>query len=76
MNKYESEIFDRAYQSYLMGGDLHVVNFNKKPEINKKNADAVKSLQEQGLVEITHESEIRVKFRLTDKGIDHGSLQY
>ena len=76
MNKYESEIFQRAYQSYLMGGDLHVVNFNKKPEINKKNADAVKSLQEQGLVEITHESEIRVKFRLTDKGIDHGSLQY
>ena len=76
MNKYESEIFQRAYQSYLMGGDLHAVNFNKKPEINKKNADAVKSLCDQGLVDITHESEIRIKFRLTDKGIDLGSLQY
>ena len=76
MNKYESEIFGRAYQSYLMGGDLHVVNFNKKPEINKNNAAAVKSLSEKGLIEITFESEIRVKFRLTDEGIDYGSAQY
>ena len=51
MDKYESEIFDRAYQSYLMGGDLHVVNFNKKPEVNKKNAKAVQSLKEKGLIE-------------------------
>ena len=76
MDKYESEIFDRAYQSYLMGGDLHVVNFNKKNEVNKNNAKAVQSLKEKGLIEITHESEIRVKFRLTDDGIDYGSKQY
>lgn len=76
MNKYEEEIFGRAYQSYLMGGDLHVVNYNKRAEVNAKNAAAVKSLCERGLIEITHESEIRTKFRLTDDGIDYGSKQY
>ena len=76
MNKYESEIFARAYQSYLMGGDIHVVNYNKKPDVNKKYADAVKALSDAGFIEITFESEIRIKFRLTDKGIDYGSSQY
>lgn len=76
MNKYEAEIFQRAYQSYLMGGDLHVVNYNKSPEVNKNNAAAVKSLKEKGLIEITFESEIRSKFYLTDAGIDYGSTQY
>ena len=76
MNKYEAEIFQRAYQSYLMGGDLHVVNYNKKPEINKKNAEAVQALKQKELIEITFESEKRVRFYLTDKGIEYGSLQY
>lgn len=76
MNKYEAEIFQRAYQSYLMGGDLHVVNYNKKPEINKKNEEAIHALEESGYIEITFESEKRVRFYLTDKGIEYGSLQY
>lgn len=76
MDQYESEIFSRAYQSYLMGGDLHIVNFNKRPEVNKKNEAATDSLQKKGLIEITFKSEKRVKFYLTDKGIEYGSLQY
>ena len=76
MNKYEEDIFGRAYQSYLMGGDLHVINYNKRPEVNKNNRAAVKSLSEKGLIEITFESDIRSKFRLTDEGIDYGSSQY
>ena len=59
-----------------MGGDLHTVNFNKKPEINQKMNDAVDSLQKQGLIEITFRSEQRVRFRLTDDGTDLGSKQY
>lgn len=75
MTKYESEIFDRAYQSYLMGGDLHTVNFDKKNDINKKMNDAVDALQEKGLIEITFRSEQRVRFHITDAGIDYGSTQ-
>ncbi|MBQ9603978.1 MAG: hypothetical protein IJR45_01045 [Firmicutes bacterium] len=75
MTKYENEIFDRMYQSYLMGGDLHTVNFDKKTDINKKMNEAVDALQEKGLIEITFRSEQRVRFRITDKGIDYGSAQ-
>ncbi len=76
MDQKETEIFSRAYQSYLMGGDLHIVNFNKRNDINKANENAVDHLQELGYINITFKSEKRIKFTLTDKGIEYGSTLF
>ena len=43
MNKITTTIFERAYQSYLCGGDIYTYRFESKSSLmTKKYTDAIK----------------------------------
>lgn len=74
MNKIAKEIFERAYQSYLCGGDIYTYRFSSKSEIMlKKYNDAIKYLEENNLIEVKFISEEKAKIFLTEKGIEEGN---
>lgn len=74
MNKVTSTIFERAYQSYLCGGDVYTYRFESKSSLmTKKYNDAIKYLENEGLVVVEFMSEDKVKLTLTDKGIEYGN---
>lgn len=74
MNKITSTIFERAYQSYLCGGDVYTYRFeSKSPLMTKKYNDAIKCLENEGLVVVKFMSEDKVRLTLTDKGIEYGN---
>lgn len=74
MNKVTSTIFERAYQSYLCGGDVYTYRFeSKSPLMTKKYNDAIKYLENEGLVVVKFMSEDKVRLTLTDKGIEYGN---
>lgn len=74
MNKLTTTIFERAYQSYLCGGDVYTYRFeSKSPLMTKKYNDAIKYLEDNNLVIIKLMSEDKVKMCLTDKGIEYGN---
>ena len=77
MNSYEENILDRAYQSFVMGGDVFTLNFpvGKKAFEKQLYIEAAESLEKQGMVEISHRSEKRLRMRITEKGIDFGNRQ-
>ena len=77
MNKITNEIFERAYQSYLCGGDIYTYRFSSKSAIMlKKYNEAIKYLEENNLIEIKFLSEEKVKVCLTEKGIKEGNAMY
>ena len=74
MNKITTTIFERAYQSYLCGGDVYTYRFeSKSPLMMKKYTDAVKYLEDNEFVIVKLMSEDKVKLTLTDKGIEYGN---
>lgn len=74
MNKISKEIFERAYQSYLCGGDTYTYRFSSKSEIMlKKYNDSIKYLEQEGLIKVKFISEEKVKLFLTEKGIEEGN---
>lgn len=74
MNKITTTIFERAYQSYLCGGDVYTYRFESKSSIMlKKYNDAVKYLEDNELIEVKFISEDKVRLSLTEKGIDYGN---
>lgn len=77
MNKISKEIFERAYQSYLCGGDIYTYRFssNSKLMLSKYN-NAIKYLEENNLIEVKFLSEDKVKISLTEKGIEEGNSMY
>ena len=49
MNKIASEIFDKLYQSYTMGGDVYCFKYNtKNPNQIKRFKDAINELESLG----------------------------
>ena len=76
IDKYGQMLFDRCFQSYIMGGDKYCFNFpTEKPNITERYQNALKELEENGLIEIHFLSEKRVRFSLTDKGVEYGNKQ-
>lgn len=77
MNSYEENILDRAYQSFVMGGDVFTLNFptGKKAYERQLYIDAAKSLEKQSRVEIVSCTEKRMRMRITENGIDFGNRQ-
>lgn len=74
MNKITTTIFERAYQSYLCGGDVYTYRFESKSHImTKKYNDAIKYLEDNELVIVKFKSEDKVRLTLTDKGIEYGN---
>lgn len=74
MNKIATEIFERAYQSYLCGGDIYTYRFSSKSEIMlKKYNEAINYLKENELIEVKFISSDKVKLNLTQKGIEYGN---
>ncbi|WP_250278676.1 hypothetical protein [[Clostridium] colinum] len=74
MNKLTTTIFERAYQSYLCGGDVYTYRFESKSCLMmKKYTEAIKYLEDNGLVIVKFMSEDKVKLSLTDKGIEYGN---
>lgn len=77
MNKYALTIMDRAYQSYVTGGDSYTFTYpyGKNAFERPLFADAIEQLVADGMLEIASQSEKRMRLRLTDKGIDFGNRQ-
>ena len=77
MNSYEENIMDRAYQSFVMGGDVFTLNFptGKKAYEKQLYVEAAQNLEKEGMVEIGNITEKRMRMRITEKGIDFGNRQ-
>ncbi len=74
MNKITTTIFERAYQSYLCGGDVYTYRFeSKSPLMMKKYTDAIKYLEDNELVIVKFMSEDKVRLTLTNKGIEYAN---
>lgn len=74
MNKVTQTIFDRAYQSYLCGGDIYTYRFESKSILmTKKYNDALDLLTSKNLVEVKFKSDNKVKLALTEEGIVYGN---
>lgn len=74
MNKISKEIFERAYQSYLCGGDIYTYVFSSNSEImQKKYKDAINFLEKNDFIEVKLLSEKKAKISLTENGINQGN---
>lgn len=74
MNKIASEIFDKLYQSYTMGGDVYCFKYNtKNPNQIKRFKDAINELESLGYVNIKFISDDNARMTITDNGIDYGN---
>ncbi len=74
MDKIARTIMERAYQSYLCGGDVYTYRFESESKAMKMKYDkAVKYLEENKLAEIKFRSDDKVRLSLTDAGIEYGN---
>ena len=74
MNKIASEIFDKLYQSYTMGGDVYCFKYNtKNPNQIQRFKDAINELESLGYVNIKFISDDKARMTITDNGIDYGN---
>ena len=74
MNKIASEIFDKLYQSYTMGGDVYCFKYNTKNQNQiKRFKDAINELESLGYVNIKFISDDKARMTITDNGIDYGN---
>ena len=74
MNKIASEIFDKLYQSYTMGGYVYCFKYNtKNPNQIKRFKDAINELESLGYVNIKFISDDKARMTITDNGIDYGN---
>lgn len=74
MDRTESLIFSRLYQSYLTGGDTYSFNY-KTDDVDKINAyqNAIKNLEVSGYITVLFQSDKKSRISLTDKGIDYAN---
>lgn len=77
MTKYEETILDRAYQSYVTGGDTFTFTYPQgKKAFEKQNyAEAIEKLEKDGMIIVISGGEKHIRLRLTDAGIDFGNRQ-
>ena len=77
MKSLSKTIFNRAYQSYLMGGDTYTYFYkNSKNEDREKADEAVAELEEMGLVEVIFKGERKIKMTVTEDGINYGNNMF
>ena len=74
MNKIASDIFDKLYQSYTMGGDIYCFKYNtKNPNQIERFKNAIKELESLGYITIKFISDDKARMIITDNGIDYGN---
>lgn len=74
MSKKAEEIFDKLYQSYMMGGDVYCFRYNtKKDNLIEECKNAVKELEELGYITIKFQSDDKARMTITDSGIEYGN---
>lgn len=71
------KIFSRVYQSYLMGGDMYTYYYKANNENELHNIlEALKELEENGLIDIIHLGNKKARMCITSEGITYGSNNY
>lgn len=74
MDKITQTIIERAYQSYLYGGDVYTYRFESDSIPMKKKYDkAIKFLEDNNLIEVKFRSDDKIRLTLTDEGISYGN---
>ena len=74
MNKIASDIFDKLYQSYTMGGDVYCFKYNtKNPNKIERFKKAINELESLGYISIKFISDDKARMIITDEGIDYGN---
>lgn len=74
MNKIASDIFDKLYQSYTMGGDVYCFKYNaKNPNQIERFKKAINELESLGYISIKFISDDKARMIITDEGIDYGN---
>ena len=74
MNKIASDIFDKLYQSYTMGGDVYCFKYNTKyPNQIERFKKAINELESLGYISIKFISDDKARMIITDEGIDYGN---
>lgn len=74
MDKITQTIMERAYQSYLYGGDVYTYRFESDSKAMRMKYDkAIKYLEDNDLAVVKFRSEDKVKLALTDNGIEYGN---
>ena len=74
MNKIASDIFDKLYQSYTMGGDVYCFKYNtKNPNQIERFKKAINELESLGYISIKFRSDDKARMIITDEGIDYGN---
>lgn len=74
MLKEATAIFERVYQSYLMGGDTYSFYFKieKEKEI-EVCTKAIKELESLGLIDLLFLSEKKARMAITPEGVSYGN---
>lgn len=74
MDKITQTIMERAYQSYLYGGDVYTYRFESdSASMRIKYDKAIKYLEENNLIIVKFRSDDKVRLSLTDDGISFGN---
>ncbi|MCD8214835.1 MAG: hypothetical protein LUC97_04210 [Clostridiales bacterium] len=72
MNKYQQEILERIYQSYVCGGDSLNFKLKKDPHADK-TAAAIEELEREEYITVVSRTEYNIKAAAADKGIAFGN---
>lgn len=74
MTEERTEILERLYQSYIMGGDVYTYNFNtENPSKIQYIKDMLTSLEADEYFKIKSMNDKRARLTILDKGIDFGN---
>lgn len=74
MDKLTNIIFERAYQSYLTGGDTYCIKLSSSnPRTIEQYDKALEFLEEQDLIHVVYKSDKKIRLSLTDEGVKYGS---
>lgn len=72
-----TNIFNRVYQSYLTGGDTYTYYYKTDDENQiKEICNAIKKLENDGLIDIIHQSAKKARMCITPEGITYGNDNY
>ncbi len=72
-----TKIFNRVYQSYLMGGDTYTYYYKTDDEMQIQEInEAIKELESHGLIDIIHQSAKKARMCITTDGITYGNNNY
>lgn len=72
-----TKIFSRVYQSYLTGGDTYTYYYKTDDERQiQEITDAIKDLENHGLIDIIHQNTKKARVCITPDGITYGNNNY